>query len=84
MNHICEDIMSHTVSFCHLCLPIKTLINCDASAVSKNMDQANQQPLLSNRLPLFLYLILNFIHLLPCSLTNRVMQHTGMFQGWQL
>lgn len=39
---------------------------------------------LSPLFPFFLYLLLNFIHPLPCSLTNRVMQHTGMFQSWQL
>lgn len=66
-------------------LSIKTLINFNASAnVSKDMDQANLQLLLSHLLPLFLNLPLNFIHPLPCSLTNRVMQHARMFQGWQL
>lgn len=31
----------------------------------------------------FLYLLLIFLHPLPCPLTNRLMWRTGMFRGWQ-
>lgn len=31
----------------------------------------------------FLYLLLIFLHPLPCPLTNRLMWRTGMFWGWQ-
>lgn len=66
-------------------LLIKTLIHSCASAnVSKDRHQTNYRTLLFYLFPFFLYLLLNFIHPLPCPLTNRVMQHTRMFQGWQL